>query len=282
MSRQGQQRDPGASSAHGPRIWLILHPSDSDFEKRQRATLGREADELGVKLITRRTKSRRLRAEGDGARRVNVLEPVDAHELYRDLSLRKCYVISRGSVFVLHDPRQDPPRKRDCIPLSRFVDHKAVYYTLEDGVDTAADLRQLIGTESPSDCTSYNDPRILPLHVFDRDADGRRLGTDDGRHKFRDAYSRNGCWQSTATGAWRPASAGGRHGLAGPSGAALRIWDYELPNGYHWDTNAGPNKRLVIATASVWKVEARGYVNIYPDSHIRAGEKARQTWQARR
>ncbi len=282
MSRRGQRPEHGASATRRPRIWLVLHPSDSDYEKRLRTTLGRQAAELGVDLITRRTKSRRLSAEGNGARRINILEPVDANELYRDLTINKCYVLSRGSVFVLHDPRRDPPEKRDCMPLQRFVDHRAVYRTLQDGVDTAAELRTMIAAGVPSDCTSYNDPRVLPLHVFDRKADGERLNTEDGRSAFRNMYARGGCWQSAATGTWRPASAGGRHGLAGPTGDPLWIWDYELPMGYHWDTNAGQQRRTVVATASVWRVEPRGYVNIYPDSYIRAGTKAKETWRARR
>lgn len=282
MRRHGQRPERAASTTRQPRIWLVLHPTDSDYEKRLRTILGREAAELGLGLIIRRSKSRRLSVQGDGARRINILEAVDANELYRDLSLKKCYVLSRGSVAVLHDPRRDPPAKRDCVPLQRFVDHRAVYRTLEDGVDIATELRTMIETGVASDCTSYHDPRVLPLHVFDKKADGRKLDTEDGRSAFRNTYLRSGCWQSELTGTWRPASAGARHGVAGPSGEALRIWDYELPAGYHWDTNAGHARRTVVAAASVWRVEPRGYLNIYPDSHIRSGAKAVEIWRARR
>ena len=254
----------------------MLHPSDSDYEKRLRNTLKREAAELGVELITRRTRSRRMSAEGAGARRINILEPADANELYRDLSLRKCYVLSRGSVFVLYDPRRDPPAKRDCFPLQRFVEHKAVYRTFEDGVDAAAELRRMMATGMPSDCVSYHDPRVLPLHVFDRKADGSKLDTEDGRSAFHWTYAIRGSWLSAVTGTWRPAAAGARHGLAGPSGEALRVWDFMLPMGYHWDANAGRQRRTIVATACVWRVEQRGYVNIYPDSHIRSGAGAKR------
>lgn len=274
MSRPEQ----GASAPRESRIWLVLHPSDSDYERRLRATLGREAVRLGIKLNTLRAKSRKLSAEGDRSRAVNILEPIDANQLYRDLSRHKCYVLSRGSVYVLHDPRQDPPRKRDCIPLQRFVDHRAVYRTLEEGVDTVAEVSAMIAEGVPFDCTTYNDPRVLPLHVFDREAVERRLDTEADRRAFRSNYAVNvGGWQSTATGAWSPAPAGARHGWAGPSW----VCDYELPPGYHWDVNAGRQRRTVIATASVWKVKPQGYVNIYPNSHIRAGSRATE-WQARR
>lgn len=270
--------EKGASVAREPRIWLVLHPSDSKYEERLRATLKREAAELGVELIILRTKSRKLSAEGERSRAVNILEPIDANQLYRDLSRHKCFVLSRGSVFVLHDPRRDPPKKRDCIPLQRFVDHRAVYRTLETGVDTVAEVRTMIAKGVPFDCTTYNDPRVLPLHVFDRDAVERRLETDADRSAFRKTYALSGgCWQSAATGIWRPAPAGARHGFAGPSW----ICNYELPPGYHWDVNAGRLRRTVIATASVWKVDPQGYVNIYPDSYIRAGSRAKE-WQARR
>jgi hypothetical protein len=146
-----------------------------------------------------------LSAEGEGSRAVNILEPIDANQLYRDMSRHKCYVLSRGSVYVLHDPRRNPPRKRDCISLQRYVVHRAVYRTLEEGVDTVAEVSAMITEGIPFDCTSYNDPRV----------------------------------------------------------------------------NAGRQQRTVIATASVWKVKPDGYVNIYPNSHIRAGNRATE-WQARR
>jgi len=280
MNGRGGQPTQGTSVAREPRIWLVLHPSDSDYEKRLRTTLGQKAADLGVKLITRRSRSRRMSVEGNRARPINILEPVDANELYRDLSINKCYVLSRGSVFVLHDPRRDPPTKRDCLPLQNFVHHRAVYRTLQDGVDIGAELRTMM-TEAPSDCTSYRDPRILPLHVFDKKADGSRLNTEDGRSAFHRKYARSGGWQSEATGTWTPAHPGARHGT-GPSGEALRIWNFTLPIGYHWDTHAGRQRRTIAATASVWKVEQRGYVNIYPDSHIRSGARAKQIWRPQR
>lgn len=277
MSRSGDRCPKQETTSREPRIWLVLHPSDSEYEQRLRNMLGQQASALGAKLITRRTTSRRLRIEGGGARTINVLHPVDANQLYRDLSLNKCYVLSRGAVFVLHDPRRDPPTKRDCLPLQGFVHHKAIYRTLEDGLDLAAELRTMMAG-TPSDCTTYHDPRVLPLHVFDKRVDGSQLQTEDGRSAFHRTHGRSGCWHSDTTGTWRPAQPGARHG----SGPALRVWDYTLPIGYHWDTNAGQQARTVVATASVWKVDRGGYVNVYPDSHIRSGTKAKEIWRAKR
>lgn len=260
----------------------MLHPTDSDYEKGMRTTLNQQAAQLGVDLVTRRSSRRRMSADGNRTRPINILQPADANELYRDLSLRKCYVLSRGSVFVLHDPRRDPPTKRDCLPLRHFVQYKAAFRTLEDGRDHVADLGMLMALEAPSDCADQHDPRVLPLHVFDKGATSTSLANEEGRKAFRAAYGNRNDWMSPSTGSWSPAAPGARHGLEGPSGKSLRVWDYLVPAGFHWDTSAGRQRRTVIAASSVWRVEPRGYVNIYPNAHIRAGARARELWQAKR
>jgi len=223
-----------------------------------------------------------MTADGNGIRPINILEPADANELYQDLSLRKCYVLGRGSIYVLHDPRRNPPTKRDCLSLPQFVQYKAAFRTLEDGRDAAADLNELIGLEGPSDCSDYHDPRVLPLHVFDKDAVSRSLAKEEERRAFRAAWGKEGTWLSPSSGTWTPAPPGVRHGLPSTSGNPLRVWDYIVPAGFHWDTSAGRKRRTVIAASSVWRVEPGGYVNIYPDAHIRAGARANELWQAKR
>lgn len=223
-----------------------------------------------------------MTADGKGTRPINILQPADAGELYRDLNTRKCYILSRGSIFVLHDPRRDPPTKRDCLPLPHFVKYKAAVRTLEDGRDPAADLDELMGLEEPSDCSDHHDPRVLPLHVFDKDAVAGSLAKEDERRTFRAAHGNGGNWLSPSTGTWTPAAPGVRHGLPGASGNPLRVWDYIVPEGFHWDTSAGRRGRTVIAASSVWRVAPAGYVNIYPNAHIRSGARAKEVWQAKR
>lgn len=281
MTRGGGARGATGRGHLLARIWLVLSPSDSEYEKRLRQAVSQEAAELGLDVVLRRSRQRRLSVEGRGSRPVNVLEPVDAHELYRDLSVRQCYVLSRGSIFVLRDPRRDPPTKRDCLPLEQFVQHKAAFRTIEDGQSVKAVLRELTDID-PSDCKDQHDPRVLPLHVFDPGADGRQLGTDEGRRSFRASYLRGRAWESAATGSWAAAVAGAWHGIAGAGGDVLRVWKYLVPQGFHWDTNAGQKRRNVITAVSVWRVEKRGYVNVYPDSHVRVGANAKEIWHARR
>ena len=282
MTRRGQGTSTAASEPLGPRVWLVLHPTDSDYEKNLRTTLSRRASQLGMDLVTRRSSRRRMTADGNGTRPINILEPADAGELYRDLSLRKCHVLSRGAVFVLHDPRRDPPTKRDCLPLPQFVQYKAAFRTLEDGRDPAADLDDLMALEGPSDCSDHHDPRVLPLHVFHKDAVLRPLVEESGRQAFRSTYGNGGNWLSPSTGTWTPAAPGVRHGRPDASGNLLRVWDYVVPPGFHWDTSAGRKRRTVIAASSVWRVEPRGYVNVYPNAHVRAGARANELWQAKR
>lgn len=281
MSRgKGVRRASGEPAS--PRVWLVLHPDDSDYEKRLRKNVSAIASELGIDVVTRRTRYRRLTAVGGGSRPIKILEPADAHELYRDLSLRKCYVLSRGSVFVLHDPRRDPPEKRDCLPLAGFVQYKAAYCTLEDGADVGTELRKLLESTAPSDCRDHHDPRVLPLHVFEKGARDSRLDTDAERASFRVSYLHGRSFVSDTTGTWTAAAAGAWHGVAGAAGQVLRVWDYLVPQGFHWDTNAGRKRRTLFTAMSVWRVDQEGYVNVYPDSHVRTGARAKEVWRAQR
>ena len=50
-----------------------------------------------------------------------------------------------------------------------------------------------------------------------------------------------------------------------------------LDDGFHWDVTT--SRSPVIASANtIWNVPSKGYLNIYPNGHIRHGKQSRSTW----
>lgn len=281
MSRSRPSPAAPDGVAHG-QIWVVLSPSETPFEQQALQTVLRFADERGLVVQVRRTEKRRLSMVDSGSRPLLVLKPADAHELYRELHRGPCYVLSRGSVRVLLDPRRDPPSERSSARLSDYVRHKAVFRTLEDGRDLRSDISSML-EEVPSDCPDANDPRVLPLQTFDKPDVAGSLATPAGREGFRTRFGAGaGSWRSPEL-SWRAAQPGARHGRVGASRTALRVWSTVLPVGHHWDVGPrrGSAKQLFTA-GSVWKIRSSGYVNVYADAYIRQGERSDEVWTAQR
>lgn len=259
-------------------VWLILRKQKSHFQAEALRKLQQWASERqDVELRVRHAEERRQTRDGDGRRPIDVMNPVDAYELYQGIHRARSCVMSRGSIYILKDPRRDPPTQRDCIPLSEYVCHKAAFDVLVDERDPIKSAERML-SQSPSDCSELRDPRIIPLHVFDGAVRSSELLTSDGREKFRRAYQiRGGHLTSPSAGMWAQADAHARHG-----GEALHVGDYTLPAGFHWDVSSGRKSAVVVNSKHAWKVDRDGYVNTYPDAYIRAGSNSRQVWSAKR
>ncbi|WP_409141897.1 hypothetical protein [Cellulosimicrobium sp. RS] len=229
-----------------------------------------------------RSQERRLTQDGGRRRPIEVLHPLDAHELYQSIHLERSCILSQGKIFVLRDPRRDPPTKRDCIPLSEFVSHKGNFGVVEDGRDPVAQAELLLA-ERWTDCAELKDPRIIPHHIFGSRVQPSELIDETGRMRFRRTHQvRGGVWESPTAGTWKPADPRERHGAAGAQRSALYVGEFELPGGFHWDATNNSSATTVTNSRAVWKVERHGYLNIYPDAHIRHGGRAKEWWQAKR
>ena len=55
----------------------------------------------------------------------------------------------------------------------------------------------------------------------------------------------------------------------------LTIAGRALVAGYHWDVSSG-RKTTISNTFGVWEIKPDGYVNVYPNAHIRGSKKARR------
>jgi len=265
-------------------VWLVLRAKSSPFQDTVVEELKRwTAANSGVTLRVFRAQERRLTKDGGGRRPIDVLNPVDAHELYQKVHRVRSCVLGQGSLYVLKDPRKDPPSGRDCFTLAEYLCHKVSYEVLQGETSPSAAAAQMLLTP-PSDCSGTRDPRILPLHVFNSQIPSTGLLDSAGRERFRQSYEvKGGGWASPSAGCWKQADAHARHGAAGPDREPLRVGRYDLPLGFHWDADAGRHTVTVANSAVAWKVDPNGYVNVYPDAYIRSGSRgSHKVWSAER
>ena len=166
--------------------------------------------------------------------------------------------------------RRPQPRDTvaDYVTLRRFVLHKAYHRTLpvislEDA--WVSSLEEFLGWINGSHCENEGDPRCLPFHVFDTGFDLRCLDSQDGRRHFAGLH---GAQSSRLDGKGLGWTRGVPHGYE-----TLQVAGHELRTGFHWDV-AGKLKQHITTTSEVWKLKPNGYVNVYPDAHIRGNRKA--------
>ncbi len=285
MTASRQQNQLAALTGY---VWLVLKSRATPSQKEAIRQLEQwRSSNPNVRVRVLRAEERLLSADGltrDGDRRrpIEILRPLDAHELYQRLhNVRSC-VLSQGGIFVKRDPRRDPPTERDCIPLAEYVLHKATFAALEDPARAAADADRLLGSPC-SDCSDLNDPRLLPFHVFGGGAKAAELLEEDGREKFRrDYHVRGGIWRSGAAD-WTRADSHAWHGAVGPQREALKVGDYLLPSGFHWDVTGRSSATTVANSSEVWELGRADYVNVYPSAYIRSGSRgSRKVWSAAR
>ena len=65
----------------------------------------------------------------------------------------------------------------------------------------------------------------------------------------------------------------------------MHIAGRPLINGFHWDVMLGSRTRgskKVSNTVEIWKIPPHGHINIYPDAHIRKGQKSTKITVAKR
>jgi hypothetical protein len=113
------------------------------------------------------------------------------------------------------------------------------------------------------------DPRVLPLHEFCPLEKGLDLNEGVDRSQFSRAYgppAQRTCENGLR---WKPDSShhGGLHEPQAVAGLSLTA-------GLHWDANAVEGSTVIKTLDSVWKIRKRGYVNVYPNGHVRPGNGA--------
>ena len=183
----------------------------------------------------------------------------DAVKLYRRSHRARVGVFHRGSPRVRVMPRER-------MPVSKFVRYKAYASPLpDDPTAVSACLDEYDAWCGCVGCENGNDPRCLPLHVFE--SDDTELDTAAQRRRF-DKEHGSGTRRLDGQGlAWRldPAAFHGRD--------TLHVAGHELAPGFHWDVSVDDGGSGTVMTPTErWTISAKmGYVNVYPDGHVRGG-----------
>jgi len=249
-------------------VWLVepsSAPASRDFGRRVRD----ESARRGWSMNSLRFETGRL----PGGRPARTLSPRDATALYKGAHRSSLGVIVFGGPEVGLDPAAGGHGK--AVSVERFLRYKAFVYHLERPDDVRAvdeffaDFSSWISTIG---CEGEQDPRCMPLHVFDRSRDWRTLGSPVGRSDFNSRYGA-GVREDPQGLRWQRAR--DLHGRE-----VLQVAGRPLIAGYHWDVeNSARAPRRVTTTHEVYEVSPRGYLNVHPDAHVGVrGSFARRIW----
>lgn len=244
-------------SPAGREVWIVFPRSERRGTDAVRAQLRRECgirswkvQEVPAELVRLSSGRPRLLIEGE-----------DAVKLYKQSHRARVGVFHRGSPRVRVRPRERTP-------VSKFVRYKAYAAPLPtDPTAVSACLDEYDAWCGCVGCEDDNDPRCLPLHVFK--SVHTELDTPAQRRRF-DKEHGSGTWRLDGNGlAWRldPAAF---HGWD-----TLHVAGHELVRGFHWDVSVDDGVSGTIMTPTErWKLSAKsGYVNVYPDGHVRGGRR---------
>ena len=271
MARKGRRR----SRSRGEPLLVIIEPpnrspSVSRLSKRC-AEEGRNRGFGEPKVY----QALRQPLVGASARKVLLLSRRDASRLYGQMHRSRVLVCAFGTVLVRRNPARDPAAGREVLKLATFVSHKAPYQLVRGDEDVSIAFAEFEDWCAEQKCTGENDPRILPLHVFETACRVASLGTQAGDTAF---YKRHGASPRRVDDggkSWKRAQHSEYHG-----GDRLTIAGFELLAGMHWDVSG---KASVHTSTEIWKLEGRHpYLNIYPDAWVRRTDRstARLAWSA--
>lgn len=266
----------GNPRAGKPRVAIIQPPAPSKPVVEAMRAARKQAAAAGFLPVTYPTAPGRLRGESV-SRSIHLLDRVEATRLYESLHVTRVLVLAFHATYVRRDPRRDPPERRRALSLATFVDHKGLFGFAASAKDVQNHLARFEEWIDVVGCTGQDDPRALPLHVFEHRDAWLGLGDPAVRKRFRDHHG---------TGARRHDDGGkiwvrdnGRHG-----GQMDMIAGCVLPVGTHWDVTSGGGGVELMTASEVWRFGRHGgHANVYPNAHVREGDKSKvkRTWKAK-
>lgn len=268
MSRRRRRNGQPAAPWHA----YLVRPHAEPPEVTQLVTKGMKAiEQRGGGVTSIRMEQGRL-AAGSGSRPIDLVPMYDATALYRQMHRRPVLVLAFGEGWVRRDPRRDPAVKRSAIALRRFTAYKALYGMVRTARDLEEHLTRLEEWRGSAACDGQDDPRILPLHVFETSDEWPSLAEPAAAEQFKRRYGPPSSRCDEGGKRWDRALA--RHG-----GPALTVAGCTLPAGTHWDVGIADGQASVatICTSdAVWELRGAGtYANVYPDSNVRQTRRSR-------
>ena len=199
-------------------------------------------------------------------RPIGLIASQDATNLYKRIHRARVGVwqIEHADVPTQPQPKSSP---RDFVPLSSFVRHKAFHKRLAGksfGESWYASLESFAEWTECTYCEGEGDPRCLPFHAFATSLNLESLKNKDGRETFARAHGSQSSRLDDRNIKW---TRGALHGKD-----TLNVAGCELVKGFHWDLT-GKRKTRIKLPSEIWEVFPGGYLNMYPDAHIRANKQ---------
>lgn len=238
-------------------LWLFRPENISSVVSRVKRIILEECEKRQWSFQDRPTHPIKL-----GGRPIGQIKPQDATNLYKRIHRARVGVLQIENADV---PTQPQPRNTptDYITLRRFVLHKAYHNrlpneSLEDAWVSSRD--EFLAWVAGIYCGNEGDPRCLPFHVFDTRFNLENLDGRDGRQRFAEIHGAQSSRSDEQGFKWVRGMFHGRE--------ALQVAGLDLATGFHWDVSGKPRQRIV-TTSDVWQLKPKGYVNVYPDGHIR-------------
>ena len=165
------------------------------------------------------------------------------------------------------------PKTNDYVHLHRFISNKAFHCKIPNenpNKHLTSSLTAFHSWLEQMHCEGESDSRCLPFHIFKTDFDINDLALYEGRSNFAQIHGQQSSRVDNNQLSWnRPK--GAYHGQE-----ILQVAGRDLVAGFHWDVSNSSTKKRITTTSEIWEVSANGYVNIYPDQHIRQGGLAKR------
>jgi hypothetical protein len=237
-----------------------------------------EARKRDLRLSSFETREIREVSEEHWTKPVRLLAPDDAAAIYRLLHHGPTMVVAFASAFVRRDPSSRPLTRKQAIPLSRFVAHKAHSALINGRTQISPALDAFETWRSTVRCDGQDDPRVLPLQSFSTSSQPTDLGLREAREWFDREHGSGASRTDSGGRRWERASV--CHGRE-----ALTVAGFALPVGMHWDVQFSAAKATFHCTAEVWHVPRGCHLNVYPDGHARGrpGKAyAKRVWPKKR
>lgn len=269
MSRGSRQRRAAAASGEQvggvgrDQLWIFRPERARESQPQQQLAdeTRRLAQERNLLVKVRRVRRCEIAGGPDAHKRLDLVEPSDAGELYQVVHRSRVLVLALTASWVRGDPSRNPARKRQARKLEDFVRYKAMFGVVRGPGDPEGFIESFTGWPGPSDtCLAMGDPRVLPLHVFDLERPWRDLDTPSGSARFTAAHGQPARRTDRCGREWRPDPS--RHG-----GEGLQVARLDLPVGFHWDVQCPRKSASLVTSHEVWKVH--GHANVYPDAYVR-------------